>query len=99
MFSYCDGGISKNHMVYIADYSALQLHFQSNDFEVCNPMKHHRSIHKLCTFYFFLGNLEDQHHSKLKNIYLALLVKSKYNKSQNAQSSIAPINRRPFCFI
>ena len=35
-----------------------------------------------------MGNLEDQHHSELKNIYLALLIKTKYIKSRKAYNQV-----------
>ena len=72
---------AKKHAVFGHDKYAIRLHLYTDEFEVCNPIGAHRSSHKLCAFYFFIGNLENHYHSQLKYIHLCLLVKEKYIKT------------------
>ena len=96
--SYADGSACKEHAVFGVDQNALRLHMYIDEFEVCNPIGSHRLNHKLCAFYFFVGNLEEQYHSQLKFIHLCLLVKEKtvqklkYNYEQILKPLIADLN-------
>ena len=89
--SYVDGTICKCHDVF-TDKNAIRLHLYVDEFEVCNPIGSHRSTHKLCAFYYFLGNVEEQYHSQLKHIHLCLLVKEKYiKKSRTFKQVLQPL--------
>ncbi len=96
--SFADGTACKEHAVFGDDQNALRLHMYIDEFEVCNPIGSHRLNHKLCAFYFFIGNLEEQYHSQLKFIHLCLLVKEKtvqklvYNYEQILKPLIADLN-------
>ena len=46
-----------------------------DEFEVVNPLGSKRTIHKLCAFYYTVGNLNSKYISKLKHIHLALMVR------------------------
>nr|XP_047136610.1 uncharacterized protein LOC105844675 [Hydra vulgaris] len=64
LYSYSDGFICKHHNIFNNKY-ALRLHLYIDEFEVCNPIGAHRKVHKICAFYFFLGNIEDKYISRL----------------------------------
>ena len=55
---------------------------------MCSPIGAHRSVHKLCTFYFFLGNIEEQYISQLQNINLCILVKEKFIKKYKTYKQV-----------
>ncbi|XP_065672066.1 uncharacterized protein LOC105845782 isoform X1 [Hydra vulgaris] len=86
--SYADGNIFHKHAVFCKKNHALRIHMYIDEFEVCNPIGSHRSTHKLCAFYFFIGNLEYKYHSQLKYIHLCLLVKEKYIKQSKTYAEI-----------
>ena len=44
--------------------------------------------HKLCAFYFFLRNVEEQYISQLQNINLCILVKEKFIKKYKAYKQV-----------
>ncbi|XP_047139727.1 uncharacterized protein LOC105845782 isoform X2 [Hydra vulgaris] len=86
--SYRDGNIFHKHVVFCKNKHALRIHMYIDEFEVCNPIGSHRSTHKLCAFYFFIGNLEYKYHSQLKYIHLCLLIKEKYIKQSNTYAEL-----------
>ncbi|XP_065675481.1 uncharacterized protein LOC136091702 [Hydra vulgaris] len=86
--SYADGNIFHKHAVFCKKKHALRIHMYIDEFEMCNPIRSHRSTHKLCAFYFFIGNLEHKYHSQLKYIHLCLLVKEKYIKQSKTYAEI-----------
>ncbi len=86
--SYADGNICHQHDVFGNNKHALRIHLYTDEFEVCNPIGSHRSTHKLCAFYFFIGNLEEKYHSKLKYIHLSILVKEKFIKRSNTFAQV-----------
>ncbi|XP_065646905.1 uncharacterized protein LOC136076924 [Hydra vulgaris] len=87
LYSYSDGFICKHHNIFNHKY-ALRLHLYIDEFEVCNPIGAHRKVHKICAFYFFLGNIEDKYISRLQNIYLCILVKEKLIKEHKTYKDV-----------
>ena len=55
---------------------------------MCNPIGAHRSVHKLCAFYFFLGNIEEQYISQLQNLNLCIIVKEKFIKKYKTYKQV-----------
>nr|XP_047126945.1 uncharacterized protein LOC124808022 [Hydra vulgaris] len=87
LYSYSDGFICKHHNIFNNKY-ALRLHLYIDEFEVCNPIGAHHKVHKICAFYFFLGNIEDKYISRLQNIYLCILVKEKLIKEHKTYKDV-----------
>ncbi|XP_047134788.1 uncharacterized protein LOC136071646 [Hydra vulgaris] len=86
--SYSDGFICKKHDLFKDDKYALRLHLYCDEFEVCNPIGAHCTVHKLSAFYFFLGNIEEQYISQLQNINLCILVKEKFIKKYKTYKQV-----------
>ena len=86
--SFADGTACNEHAVFGIDKNAIRIHMYIDEFEVCCPIGAHRVTYKMCAFYFFIGNLEDQHHSKLKFIHLCLLVKESCVKTLKSYAQI-----------
>ncbi|XP_065652829.1 uncharacterized protein LOC136080144 [Hydra vulgaris] len=87
LYSYSDGFICKHHNIFNNKY-ALRLHLYIDEIEVCNPIGAHRKVHKICAFYFFLGNIEDKYISRLQNMYLCILVKEKLIKEHKTNKDV-----------
>lgn len=65
---YRDGFYFRNHKVFADNRDALMLHLYEDEFEVCNPLGSKRNKHKLCTFYYTVGNIGSKYCSQLKHI-------------------------------
>jgi len=59
----------------------VRIHLYSDEFELCNPLGSRKGEHKVCAFYFLVGNLATKYWSVLSNIHLAMLCKYKHVKS------------------
>ena len=70
--NFSDGTYFMEHPFFKVNPNALRLHFYEDEFEVCNPIGSKRTKHKLCAFYYTIGNLDNKHQSKLNHIHLAL---------------------------
>jgi len=88
LFDYSDGlvwqsaGLPSDH---------LRIHLYSDEFDVCNPIGSRRGIHKICAFYFTVGNIAVKHRSQLRNIHLAMLLKYKYVRKFGYGRVIEPL--------
>jgi hypothetical protein len=58
--------------------SHIRLHLYTDEFETCNPLGSRKGVHKLCAFYFTVGNVDVKYRSQLKNIHLARLLNYKH---------------------
>ena len=76
----CDGLYYKYHPVFSDSHSALQIILYADDLEITNPVGTHTKKHKICAFYFTLGNLYPEHRSQLSSIFLLAIAKTKYVK-------------------
>eukprot|EP00112_Aurelia_sp_Birch-Aquarium-sp1_P011911 Seg250.10 transcript_id=Seg250.10/GoldUCD/mRNA.D3Y31 product="hypothetical protein" protein_id=Seg250.10/GoldUCD/D3Y31 len=85
---YDDGEIFQGHELFSVDSVALRLHFYTDEFEVANPLGSKRSIHKMCAFYYSLGNIHPRYRSQLKHIYLSILIKHKLLKEKYTYADI-----------
>ena len=74
MRDYTDGLIWQSHAL---GHNHLRLHLYTDEFEVCNPIGSRKNVHKVCAFYYSVGNVELKYRSQLKNIHLACLLKYK----------------------
>lgn len=86
---YTDGTCFKEHPLFKVNPHALRLHFYEDEFEVVNPLGSKKTKHKLCAFYYSVGNLK--HRSKLKHIHLALLVRQTFVKSCGLATILKPM--------
>ena len=73
-----DGNICKQHELFSTDRLALRIHLYTDEFEICNPIGPKRKKHKICAFYYVIGNLHPKYRSHLKHIHLALLVRHRF---------------------
>lgn len=88
---YTDGTHFKTHPFFKDNPDALRLHFYEDEFEVVNPLGAKRGKHKLCAFYYTVGNINGKHRSKLNHIHLALLVRYTYVKTCGLQTILKPL--------
>ncbi len=88
---YCDGEIFKQHMFFKDHPTALRLHFYEDEFEVVNPLGSKRTKHKLCAFYYTVGNLDNKYRSQQRHIHLALLVRYSYVKQCGLDVILKPL--------
>ncbi len=88
---YCDGEIFKQHMFFKDHPTALRLHFYEDEFEVVNPLGSKRTKHKLCAFYYTVGNLDKKYRSQQRHIHLALLVRYSYVKRCGLDVILKPL--------
>jgi len=75
MRDYVDDSIWQSHTL---DHTHLRLHLYIDENEVCNPMGNRKKVHKVCAFYYSVGNVELKYRSQLRNIHLACLLNFKY---------------------
>ena len=54
---YTDGTIYKKHSFVSKGHNHLRIHLYTDEFEVVNPLGSKKTLHKLCAFYFLLGNI------------------------------------------
>ncbi|XP_035989246.1 uncharacterized protein LOC110368027 isoform X1 [Fundulus heteroclitus] len=88
---YCDGSIFRQHSFFKAHPNALRLHFYEDEFEVVNPLGSKRNKHKLCAFYYSVGNLDKRHRSQQRHIHLALLVRYSFVKQFGLNVILKPL--------
>lgn len=86
---YSDGTHFKQHPFFKVNPHALRLHFYEDEFEIANPLGSKKNKHKLCAFYYTVGNLK--HCSKLKHIHLALLVRQTFVKCFGLVTILKPM--------
>lgn len=85
-----DGEFFRNNTLLSAD-CAISLNLYGDEYEVCNPIGTSRRKHKICGFYWTLGNLIPGCQSSLSSIYLALLVKSDDLKAYGYETVLEPL--------
>lgn len=88
---YSDGTYFKEHPFFNVNPHALRLNFYEDEFEVVNPLGSKKTKHKLCAFYYTVGNLK--HRSKLKHIHLALLVRQTFVKRCGLATVLKDVRR------
>lgn len=57
MMYVCDGSYMQNHELFRRNPTALQIIVSCDDLEISNPLGAHVKKHKVCIFYFSLGNI------------------------------------------
>jgi hypothetical protein len=88
--SFTDGSIWTGcECMHHSDF--IRIHLYSDEVEICNPIGSRKTVHKLSTFYFLIGNIETKHWSKLSNIHLALLCKFKNVKTIGYKNLLEPL--------
>ena len=88
---YCDGNIFAEHSFFRDHPNALRLHFYEDEFEVVNPLGAKRNKHKLCGFYYTIGNLDKKYTSLQQHIHLALLVRYSFVKKCSWDIILKPL--------
>jgi len=84
MMDICDGQYIRNHSLFTNENIALQIILSCDDMEVVNPLGSHVKKHKLCMFYFTLGNIPPAFRSKLSAIHLLGVAKSQHLRNSCA---------------
>lgn len=88
---YGDGLYFKEHLFFREHPDALRLHLYEDEFEIVNPLGSKRTKHKLCAFYYTVGNLSGKYRSQLKHIHLALLVRYSHVKQFGIDMILKPM--------
>ena len=88
---YTDGEIYKDHQFFKDHPDALRLHFYEDEFGVVNPLGSIQNKHKLCGFYYNVGNLDPRHRSQQSHIHLALLVRYAHVKQFGLNTILKPM--------
>jgi len=78
-------------LVFFWDTVYVRIHLYSDEFELCNPLGSRKGVHKICAFYFLVGNLETKYWSSLSNIHLAMLCKFKHVKTAGYTAILEPL--------
>ena len=85
----------KKNKLFSSNPKALQIQLYVDDFQIVNPLGNKTKIHKICAFYWVLGNLPVHLQSKLYTIQLAILTENrnvkKYGFEQVMSSLIADL--------
>ena len=85
------GKYFNEHSYFQGNRSLIRLHFYFDQLEVCNPLGSFKSKNKLACFYFFVGNIGLNYYSSLRNIFLALVVKTDTLKKHCLSKIVAPL--------
>jgi hypothetical protein len=84
--NFSDGSLFKNHPVYQAHNTALQIILYSDEFEVVNPLGPHATKHKILAFYFTIDNLSSNYKSHKDVIQLLALCNSNHIKKHGLKA-------------
>ncbi len=87
---FCDGSEFKNHPLFQAHPSALQIIGYYDELEVCNPLGTGAKIHKLGIFLFTISNLPPKFRSSLKCLFLFAVAKASDVKKYTTDAILAP---------
>ena len=88
---FTDGSMWQKSTVHLDCDMYVRIHLYSDEFELCNPLGSRKGEHKVCAFYFLVGNLETKYWSSLSNIHLALLCKYKHIKKFGYKTILEPL--------
>jgi hypothetical protein len=77
MRDVCDGRRLKNHPFTLQGKNFVQVIVSWDDVEIQNPLRSNAN-HKVAMIYFTLANIPPQYRSKLHNIFLLGIAKSKF---------------------
>jgi len=91
LHDFTDGRMWQNCSVNLDADIYVRIHLYSDEFELCNPLGSRKGEHKICAFYFLVGNLETKYWSSLSNIHLAMLCKYKHVKSIGYKAILEPL--------
>lgn len=85
------GSSFKGNTLYTSHKQALQINLYLDDFQVVNPLGNKVKKHKICAFYWTLGNLPHHLQSKLYTIQLACLTQSTNIKKYGFENVLASL--------
>jgi len=91
LHDFTDGRMWHNSTVHLDCGMYVRIHLYSDEFELCNPIGSRKGTHKVCAFYFLVGNLETKYWSSLSNIHLAILCKYKHVKAVGYNAVLEPL--------
>ena len=75
-----DGNYIHSHPLFSRNPKALKIIMNCDDIEIVNPIGKNVKKHKLCMFYYTLGNVPAKHRSRLTAIQLLAVAKTKHIK-------------------
>jgi hypothetical protein len=70
---FTTGEFFAKHPVFGGDHTVLRIHLYTDELEIVNPLGSKKKKHKMCVFYFTLGNLLAKYRSQLRHVYLSIL--------------------------
>ena len=73
---FSDGFFCSSNELFSAEEFSIQIALYSDAFQPCNPLGIYARKNKIEAVYYTIGNLDRKHRSSIKDIRLALLVKS-----------------------
>ena len=76
MYDVVDGEYIREHPLFIRNPRALQIFLHTDDIEVVNPLGSHVKKHKLCMFYYTIGNIPPMFRSRLAAIQLLAIART-----------------------
>ena len=89
MYDVCDGNEVKSIDLFSTNPSALQIILNCDDLEIVNPLGSKiQKKHKVCVFYYTLGNIPPEYRSKLHSIQLLAICKSKDIRRPQAEEKL-----------
>ena len=74
--SFLSGSYAKNNNFFKMK-NALQIELYVDDYQIVNPLGNKTKKHKICAFYFSIGNIPVKFRSRLYTLQLLLLTKSR----------------------
>ena len=89
MQDFSDGLHVQSHEIFSEYSNALQIILYFDEITLSNVMRAKFREHKLCMFYFTLGNIPPEHRSVLHNIHLIGIIKSKHMKKYGLKKFFA----------
>ncbi|KAK3107180.1 hypothetical protein FSP39_008706, partial [Pinctada imbricata] len=87
-----DGSVFKDHEIFCAFETSLQLLLYYDDVEICNPLGKKAGTHKIGVFYYSIANMPKVYRSRLPCIRLLSIVKRKVMNEYGIKHVLERIN-------
>lgn len=91
MTDFRHGNLFSENSLFSLDEHALQIFLYFDEFEIVNPLGPHKKKHKLCGFYYVLGNLYPENRASLPMIQLVALCRSRDMKYFGIEKILQPM--------
>ncbi|XP_048100473.1 uncharacterized protein LOC125295253 [Alosa alosa] len=89
--SYFTDGEIFQKFPFNGDENIIRLHFYTDEYEIVNPLGSKKAIHKICAFYFSIGNIEPKYRTQLRHIHLSILVRNQLLKRYTYTDILNPL--------